>query len=145
MSLVEDDLIAQNLLILAYEKPITVSDLSKSIGIPAAYIEPIIKKLVDGELMVQTDRGKVYSDFIITKPQKALENFKPQLEFAHKHFNTIWGILHKMSEKISKMTFVQSISSIKRYRCLSKPPSAILPLRKFRHFDFTRTKMLKIL
>ena len=40
ISLVENDLIAQNLLILAYEKPITISELSKAIGIPAAYIEP---------------------------------------------------------------------------------------------------------
>ena len=31
ISLVENDLIAQNLLILAYEKPISVSDLSKTI------------------------------------------------------------------------------------------------------------------
>ncbi len=46
MSLVEDDLIVQNLLILAYEKPITVSELSKTIGIPAAYIEPIVKNLL---------------------------------------------------------------------------------------------------
>ena len=109
MSLVEGDLIAQNLLILAYEKPITVSELSKAIGIPAAYIEPIIKKLVDGELMVQMDSGKVYTDFIITRPQNRLDNFKSQLEFAHKHFEAIWGIVQEMSDKISKMTFVQNM------------------------------------
>ncbi len=51
MSLVEDDLIAQNLLITAYEKPISVTDLSKAIGVPSAYTEPIVKRLVDGELM----------------------------------------------------------------------------------------------
>ena len=70
MSLVNDDLIAQNLLMLAYEKPVFISELSKAIGIPAVYIEPIIKRLVEGELMVQADSGKVYTDFIIIKPQK---------------------------------------------------------------------------
>ena len=109
MSLVEGDLIAQNLLILAYDKPITISDLSKAIGIPAAYIEPIIKKLVDGELMVQMDSGKVYTDFLITKPQNRLDNFKSQLVFAHKHFETIWGIIEEMSDKISKIVFVQNM------------------------------------
>lgn len=109
LSLVEGDLIVQNLLILAYEKPITVSDLSKAIGIPAAYIEPIIKRLVDSELMVQTNSGKVYSDFIITKPQDMIKNFKPQLDFAHKHFDTIWGILQKMSAEIREMPFVRSM------------------------------------
>lgn len=111
ISLVENDLIAQNLLILAYEKPITVSDLSKAIGIPAAYIEPIVKKLVDGELMAETDSGKVYADFLITKPQDRLKNFKPQLDFVDRHFDTIWNIIAKMSAEISGLEFVSAPDS----------------------------------
>lgn len=114
ISLVGGDLIVQNLLILAYEKPVTISELSKAIGIPAAYIEPIVKKLTDSELMVQTDSGKVYSDFIITKPQNSLRNFKPNLEFAHRHFDVIWDILGRLSDRISKMPFVQDMSSEQR-------------------------------
>ncbi len=106
MSLVEDDLIAQNLLILAYEKPIGISELSRAIGIPAAYIEPIVKKLVDGELMVRTDGGKLYSDFIITGPQDAIKNFKPQLEFARNHFDKVWKITQRMSDNIRALDFV---------------------------------------
>ena len=89
-------------MILAYKKPIAVSDLSKAIGIPTAYIEPIIKRLVDGELMVQMDSGKVYSDFIIIKPQDQLNNLKPQLDFAHKHFDTIWDVLQKCRQRFQK-------------------------------------------
>lgn len=111
ISLVENDLIAQNLLILAYEKPITVSDLSKAIGIPTAYIEPIIKKLVDGELMAETASGKVYADFLITKPQDRLKNFKPQLDFVDRHFDTIWNIIAKMSAEISGFGFVSALES----------------------------------
>ena len=114
ISLVENDLIAQNLLKLAYEKPLSISELSKSIGIPAAYIEPIVQKLVDGELMVRMDSGKVYSDFIITKPQDSLKNFKAQLDFAHKHFETVWRIIERMSEKISKMEFVKDMDDEQR-------------------------------
>ena len=111
ISLVENDLIAQNLLILAYEKPITVSDLSKAIGIPAAYIEPIVKKLVDGELMAETDSGKVYADFLITKPQDRLKHFKAQLDFVDRHFDTIWNIIAKMSAEISGLEFVSAPDS----------------------------------
>lgn len=111
ISLVENDLIAQNLLILAYEKPITVSDLSKAIGIPTAYIEPIVKKLVDGELMAETDSGKVYADFLITKPQDRLKNFKAQLDFVDRHFDTIWSIIAKMSADISDLEFVSAQDS----------------------------------
>ena len=114
ISLVDNDLIAQNLLILAYEKPLTVSELSKAISIPAAYIEPIIEKLVYGELMAQTENGKIYSDFIITTPQSALENYKSQLDFAHKHFEQVWKILSKMSDSISKQPFVQKMTPEER-------------------------------
>ncbi len=114
VSLVEGDLIASNLLILAYDRPITISELSKAIGIPAAYIEPIVKKLVDGELMVQTDNGKVYSDFIIIRPQNSLNNFKPQLEFVHRHFVTIWEIIGRMSKRISEMAFVKGMGAEER-------------------------------
>ncbi len=132
MSLVEGDLIAQNLLILAYEKPITVSDLSKAIGIPAAYIEPIIQKLVDGELMVQTSNGKVYTDFIVTKPQYLLANYKSQLDFAHKHFDTVWNILQKMLDSISILPVVQNMENeekikIERYALLKS-------LQDFQHY-----------
>lgn len=131
-SLVESDLIVQNLLILAYEKPITFSELSKSIGIPAAYIEPIIKKLVDGELMVQTDSGKVYTDFIITKPQNALKFFKPQLDFAHRHFDTIWDILRRMSDQISTMNFDHKMESEERTKL--DRYAVLKALQDFQHF-----------
>lgn len=110
MSLVENDLIAQNLLLLAYEKPLSISELSRAIGIPAAYLEPIVKKLVDGELMIQTDGGKLYADFIITRPQDALKSFKPQLDFAHKHFDATWSIITKMSDEIAKLDCVHRMS-----------------------------------
>ena len=116
ISLVVGDLIAQNLLILAYDKPITISELAKAIGIPAAYIEPIVAKLVDGELMVRMDSGKVYSDFIISKAQDILEKFELQKNFAHKRFDTIWSIVEKMSDKISKMDFVKNMDAEERIK-----------------------------
>ena len=132
ISLVEGDLIAQNLLILAYDKPITISDLSKAIGIPAAYIEPIVKKLIDGELMVQMDSGKVYSDFIISKAQDILKNFESQKNFAHKQFDTVWNIVEKMSDKISKMDFVKSMDSEERTKL--DRYAVLKALQDFQHF-----------
>jgi len=64
-SLVNGDLIAQNLLWLAYNQPVMEEELAKAIGIPMAYIEPIVKKLTDNELMRRVG-NKVYTDFIIT-------------------------------------------------------------------------------
>ena len=138
ISLVENDLIAQNLLILAYEKPITVSNLSKAIGIPTAYIEPIIKKLVDGELMAETASGKVYADFLITKPHDRLKNFKPQLDFVDRHFDTIWNIIAKMSAEISGFGFVSALESkqkteLDRYAVLKA-------LQDFQHYGTSKVE-----
>ena len=138
ISLVENDLIAQNLLILAYEKPITVSDLSKAIGIPAAYIEPIVKKLVDGELMAETASGKVYADFLITKPQDKLKNFKPQLDFVDRHFDAIWNIVAKMSADISGLAFVSAMdlrqkTELDRYAVLKA-------LQDFQHYGTSKVE-----
>ena len=63
-TLVKDDRIAMNLLILAYEKPVTLPELADAIGIATAYIEPVVERLVDGELMKRAG-DKVYTDFII--------------------------------------------------------------------------------
>lgn len=131
ISLVEGDLIAQNLLILAYEKPLGISELSRAIGIPTAYIEPIVKKLVDGELMIQTNGGKLYSDFIITKPQDAIKNFKPQLEFAHKHFDKVWKIIERMSDKIRSLDFVQNLSE--KQRIMLDRYAVLKTLQDFEH------------
>jgi len=141
MSLVEGDLIAQNLLILAYEKPVTVSELSKAIGIPAAYIEPIIKKLVDGELMVQTDGGKVYTDFIITKLEDVVAVFDPQLDFAHRYFETVWGIIEKMSAEISEMTFVRNMD--KKTRTKLDRYAVLKALQDFQHIGTGKFETLK--
>lgn len=41
-SLVEStDTLAQNVLLLAYEKPVTAAELAHALGTPAAFIEPI--------------------------------------------------------------------------------------------------------
>ncbi len=136
MSLVEGDLIAKNLLILAYEKPLTISELSRAIGIPAAYIEPIVKKLVDGELMVQTEGNKLYSDFIITRPQDVLKGFQPQLDFAHRHFDTVWDILCRMCDRISGLSCVQGMGSVEK--TILERYAVLKALQDFQHFGTGR-------
>ena len=83
MSLVpDDDPLTQNLLLLAYEKPVSVSELARAIGVAAAYIEPIIRRLVAGQLMVRMGDGKVYTDFIIYSADDTVRSIREQEEFA---------------------------------------------------------------
>ncbi len=54
-------LIEGNILYLAYEKPITIKEIADTLGMPAAYVEPLVDKLVEGELMGRTEGGLVYT------------------------------------------------------------------------------------
>lgn len=81
----EDNPLAQNLLILAYEKPIGISDLSKAIGVASAYVEPVVDKLVKGELMKRRGDGKVYTDFVIYHRDDFTKYINEQETFAQEH------------------------------------------------------------
>ena len=85
MSLTEGDLLAQNLLILAYDKPLSISELSKAIGVAAAYVEPVINKLIKGELMKGTGDGRVYTDFIIYQADDYVKYIHQAEAFAESH------------------------------------------------------------
>ncbi len=85
-SLADDsDLLAQNLLILAYEKPLSISDLSRAIGVASAYVEPMVDKLVSGELMKRMGDGKIYTDFILYHKDDFTKYIKEQEDFVEKH------------------------------------------------------------
>ncbi len=88
-TLVKDDKIAMNLLILAYEKPVTLPELADAIGISTAYIEPIVERLVDGDLMKRTG-DKVFTDFIIYTEENRLSSLELQKALAAELFESIW-------------------------------------------------------
>ena len=85
----QDDALAQNILIVAYEKPLTEVEIAKALGTPVAFVEPVVKRLVDGELMARTDSGRVYSDFIQFTRENFYANFHEQLRYAEEHYADI--------------------------------------------------------
>ena len=56
--------IQQNILIMAYKKPLTITEISQGLGISAAYIEPIVEELISYDFMVRKG-DKVFTSFII--------------------------------------------------------------------------------
>jgi len=103
--LVNDDKLAQNILILSYEKPVTEGELSTALGIPAAYIESTVQKLVDGELMVRTDSGKVYTDFLIYTQKDMRVTYDRQLQIAQEEFERFWSVQEQALEDLRKEAY----------------------------------------
>lgn len=112
-SLLGDDRITMNLLILAYEKPVTVTELAKAIGIATAYIEPVIDKLVSGEFMKRVG-DKVYTDFIIYTEADRTANVSLEKKIADSIYKDIWEIMDKGFEELHERDLYKSQSMFRQ-------------------------------
>ena len=109
MSLVNNDLAAQNILWFAYEKPVSVEEISKATGIPAAYVEPIVKRLVCGGLMKDSGR-KYYTDFMISTLEDRERWIPEQKKMVRERFSQFWEAIHEGLGTMRKLEFYQGFS-----------------------------------
>lgn len=115
-STVSNDKIAENILILAYPKPITEVELSKLLGIPTAYVEPIVSKLVNGELVKRSPNGKIYTDFIIFTEADRTNTLEIQKAIVSQHFDLFWAPISKGLKELRQQEFYQRQSKSKQLK-----------------------------
>lgn len=108
ITLVEKDLTAQNILWLAYKKPLTVEEISHAIGIPTAYIESTINKLTKGELMKKIG-SKYYTDFVIYTLEDKMRYIQAQKEFARDNFDLLWLSIETGLNEIKGLEFYKRL------------------------------------
>ncbi len=87
--------VEKNILILAYEAPVSVRGLADTMGMPAAYIEPAVEKLVDGELLGRTSGGLVYTRCYVQSYEDCFGDIHAQEALAEKHAARVWEIAWK--------------------------------------------------
>ena len=61
-------------------------------GIPCPYIEPIVRSLVEGELMGKTSGDLVYTRFFIQSYNESLGDIKAQETLADKYAQEVWNL-----------------------------------------------------
>lgn len=111
-SIVADDLMKQNILIVSYEKPLTVTEIALTLGIPTAYVENAVNDLVKEELMCKSG-NKYFADFMINTPENLERVIDVQIEFVNKNYDLLLGIVNKYIDKIKAFEFTNSLSEIK--------------------------------
>ncbi len=124
-SLVRNDLLAQNILWAAYENPLTVEEISNAIGVPCAYVEPVVAKLVNGELM-KSVKNRYYTDFIIFTVKDKGKYIPAQINFVKTYFKNIWTPINVGLEKLRNADFYKRFNADERnsldlyfaFRCL---------------------------
>lgn len=92
LSLVRSDIEA-NILILAYENPLSIRGIADTMGMPSAYLEPIIDKLVKGELMGRTPKGCVYTRCFMQPYEDSFGNIHAQERLASKYADKVWDMV----------------------------------------------------
>lgn len=98
-SLVAGDLMKQNILIAAYDAPVTPVEIARHLGIPAAYVEAAVEALVRGGLM-QRAGSKVFTDFIITTPAQREKGVAHQIDLVRVHYEKVMTPVRAMTEAV---------------------------------------------
>ena len=106
-SLLHSD-IEVNVLMLAYNNPVSIRGIADTMGMPTAYLEPLIERLIDGELMGRTSGGLVYTRCFIQKYEDSFGNIPAQKRLADKYADEVWKIAKKhLDPFISKGSFLE--------------------------------------
>lgn len=88
-------LVAQNILVLAYEKPISIRDLSEALAIPTPYVEFEVEKLIDGELLGKTAGGLIYTRMFLRTEEESYGNVAAQEALAAEIAPVLWQMMEE--------------------------------------------------
>ena len=112
-SIVESDLMKQNILIAAYDLPASPDEIARTLGIPAPYVEKAVDCLIKSQLMCPAGR-KVFTDFMITRPQDELKILEREIQFAQSNYKPIWDIISEGISSLNKLGWVQLLDEQKQ-------------------------------
>lgn len=96
--------LAQNILLAAYEKPVTVSDLCTELGISAPYMEEQVDILAEGELLVKT-KDKYCTDFPILFDEMAVEMAELTIKIKEDYGNLLVSKIKKLLPELRNVEF----------------------------------------
>lgn len=107
-SLVANDLMKQNILIVAYDHPVSVTDIARSLGIPTPYVETAVEDLVRSELMGKIG-SNVFTDFMIVTPKDLLKGLENEITFAESNYSDMLSFVKKYISRLREVEFYKDI------------------------------------
>ncbi len=112
-SLVANDMMRQNILIIAYEKPVSVVEISKALGIPTAYVEAAVNDLVKSELMARVG-SKVFTDFMITTPEQKLHGLDAEIDLVERNYSALMSLVNEYLCELDLQLIVRRLTESKQ-------------------------------
>jgi len=105
----DEKLIEQNILILAYKKPVTLQELSLALGISTAYLEPLVEKLIKGDFMKRVS-DKVYTSFIIFEEEQIQAACDNDRKIGEENFREMWGDIESYFDEVRAQDFYKAMN-----------------------------------
>jgi len=123
-------LLAENILICAYEKPLPIHSLSSMMGVPAPYLESEIEKLIRAELMGRTPQGLVYTRMYLTSPDREYGDIPAEEALAKQYAGQLYEILEtECSHAMKTEPFLRFSDKQKATLLLHLMNSALIAVR----------------
>lgn len=107
-------LLDKNVLIAAYEQPLTVQEISEIMGVATAYIEESVEKLVKNELMQKTG-SKVYTDFLISTDEDGIKSINAVRKFVDDTFDDVKDIFKALFDEYRKSKILEKFGDTQLY------------------------------
>ena len=113
-----DTVLNQNILIIAYEKPMSSYEISRALGIPAAYVEDHVDNLVESQLM-KRQGTKVVTDFVIRTYTHDTGKKIVEINnvFVKKTFEDVHDIIKLMIEQYNEIPGFSVFNETQKYLC----------------------------
>jgi len=108
------NMIEQNVLILAYEKPIPIKTISEKLVIPTAFVEEAVDKLVKNEFMKSVG-SKVYTNFPIIDDIFMQNLLKAQKKYVDKTYKKTNVIITCLLEEYKKLNIFNEFNKVQLY------------------------------
>lgn len=101
---------------MAYEKPLTVSEIARSLGTPMAFVEESVNNLADAQLM-KRNGTKVATDFFIISLDDQLKALDVGKSFAKKTFDSVNEVILKAVKRYEEIGGFSAFNATQKYLC----------------------------
>ena len=104
----ESDLLCQNIIIVCYGEALTVEDISRKLGVAAAYLENHINNLLFLDYLKVVDKNKYQTNFFILEPKHVILTTEYQYENIGDIAEKIYKAFDKRYNEIKGIGFIGS-------------------------------------
>ncbi|MBQ8642399.1 MAG: RNA polymerase sigma factor [Clostridia bacterium] len=108
--------LVQQILAAAYEKPLTDGEIAEKIGIPVYYIEDLLDKAAELEILVKTESGRYYTDACLSCPEDWEKSWNGCRQMVVEHLAIYTDCLHRVEEAVENLAWYGELNPRQQWK-----------------------------